>query len=317
MGEFFAFSCRRAGDLCTSFASCRSSNGVSSRGYESGSISRCTPLDFRFLFAYYRLVGSSSRRECNEFSIAGKKQSKFYQSLIEDARGDRQTSLFNNDAPGTSSAAATISGPSLPHRTTPWAFPERGLAVFYGSGNVPKLSHYFLPRLLLQGKRVLFLDGANSADPRLLARLARERNVPFERFNRQVQIARAFTCFQLTELIARVPRFLAEFPADILVVTALPDLYFDEDIRDWDARVAFEQALGCLGRLARQPIVLAIFSAATTFTPGAARKNFFARVCRTAGEVWRFSLAEDGRPNLICERGPANARLRPPAAIAK
>jgi len=245
------------------------------------------------------------------------KQIKFYQRLNFEIRDDRQASLFDNDAPAPSAATATIPTSGLPHRTAPWAFPERGLAVFYGSGNVPKLSHYFLPRLLLQGKRVLFLDGANSADPRLLARLARERNVPFERFNRQVQIARAFTCFQLTELIARVPRFLADFPADALVVTALPDLYFDEDIRDWDARVAFEQALGNLGRLARQPIIIAIFSAAMTFTPGAARKNFFARACRAAGEVWRFSLAEDGRPNLICEHGPASARLHPPAATAR
>ena len=245
------------------------------------------------------------------------RQSEFYQRLNFEARDGRQPGLFKNDIAGPSSAAIQVPAPARPHRTMSWVFPEQGIAVFYGPGNVPKLSHYFLPRLLLQGKRVLFLDGANSADPRLLARLARERRVPFQRFNHQVQIARAFTCFQLTELIARVPRFLADFPADVLVVTALPDLYFDEDIRDWDARVAFQQALGSLSRLARQPITLAIFSAAITFTPGAARKNFFASICRAASEVWRFSLAENGRPSLICERGPANARLGPPAAIVK
>jgi hypothetical protein len=244
-------------------------------------------------------------------------QDAFYQSLKLNQPGDQQKNLFKNGTDDSPSVSIQMPASRLPHRTTPWAFPEQGLAVFYGPGNVPKLSHYFLPRLLLQGKRVLFLDGANSANPRLLARLARERRVPFERFNRQVQIARAFTCFQLTELIARVPRFLGNFPADILVVTALPDLYFDEDVRDWDARVAFEQALGSLGRLARQPLAVTVFSAATTFTPGAARKNFFARACRAAGEVWRFSLGEDGRPRLICERGPANARLGPAAVIAR
>jgi hypothetical protein len=243
-------------------------------------------------------------------------QDIYYQLFIENSPDDRQENLFNNGTDDSPSAAVQMPVSSLPHRTAPWAFPEQGLAVFYGPGNVPKLSHYFLPRILLQGKRVLFLDGANSANPRLLARLARERRVPFEQFNRQVQIARAFTCFQLTELIARVPRFLVDFPADVLVVTALPDLYFDEDVRDWDARVAFEQALGSLGRLARQPIAVAIFSAATTFTPSAARRNFFVRACREASEVWRFSLTEDGRPKLICELNPANARLGPPAAIA-
>jgi hypothetical protein len=244
-------------------------------------------------------------------------QYDYYQQLsFYDAPDGRQQKLFNFDTTGSSSNVIPVPSPGLPHRATPWVFPEQGLAVFYGPGNVPKLSHYFLPRLLLQGKRVLFLDGANSANPRLLARLARERGVPFEQFNRRVQIARAFTCFQLTELIARVPRFLADFPAEVLVVTALPDLYFDEDVRDWDARVALEQALGSLDRLARQPLAITLFSAATAFTPSAARRNFFARACRSAGEVWRFRVGEDGRPSLICERGPANARLAPAAAAA-
>src|SRR5208283_3305936 len=95
---------------------------------------------------------------------------------------------------------------SLLHR--PWTLPPQGLAVFHGDKDTARLSHYFLPRLLLQGKRVLLLDGANCADPRLLERMARQRRVPFEQFSRQIKIARAFTCFQLTELIARVPRFL-------------------------------------------------------------------------------------------------------------
>ncbi|PYV33112.1 MAG: hypothetical protein DMG22_11145 [Acidobacteria bacterium] len=120
-----------------------------------------------------------------------------------------------------------------------------------------RLSHYFLPRLLGAGKNVLMLDGANSADPRLLERLARERGVEFGEFSRHMRIARAFTCFQLTELVARVPRLVGDlpaqagFPAQVLVVTALPDLYFDEDIRDGDARAAFARALGDLRRWAR------------------------------------------------------------------
>lgn len=150
-------------------------------------------------------------------------------------------------------AMAETTEPALsPLLPKPWRLPTRGLAVFHGSGDTARLSHYFLPRLLIEGKRVLFLDGANSADPRLIARLARERGVPFEQFSRQIQIARAFTCFQLTELIARVPRFLEDFPAQVLIVTALPDLYFDEDVRDWDARASFEQALANLGRWAGQ-----------------------------------------------------------------
>ena len=139
--------------------------------------------------------------------------------------------------------------PSPPHR--PWTLPSQGLALFHGDQGTARLSHYFLPRLLLEGKRVLMLDGANCADPRLLERLARQRRVPFAQFCRQVQIARAFTCFQLTELMARLPRLLADFPAQALIVTAFPELYYDEDVRDWNAQVAFEQALADLRRWAR------------------------------------------------------------------
>jgi hypothetical protein len=133
----------------------------------------------------------------------------------------------------------------------PWTLPPHGLAVFHGDKGAARLSHYFLPRLLLEGKRVLMLDGANCADPRLLERLARQRRQPFEQFSRQLQIARAFTCFQLTELIARLPRLLTDFPAEVLMVTAFPELYYDEDVGDWDAQIAFEQALANLQRWAR------------------------------------------------------------------
>jgi len=185
----------------------------------------------------------------------------------------------------------------------PWRLPARGLAVFHGHGDVARLSHYFLPRLLLEGKRVLFLDGANSADPRLIARFARERGVPFGQFNQQIEIARAFTCFQLTELVARVPRLLEDFPAQVLIVTAFPDLYFDEDVRDWDARVTFEQALAHLRRWVSLPLSIALFSSAETLAPPAARRRFFERVRTSATEVWTFRAGDDQRLGLTCEPG--------------
>ncbi len=186
-----------------------------------------------------------------------------------------------------------------------WTLPAQGLSVFHGHVNSARLSHYFLPGLLMSGKRVLFLDGANSADPRLLERLARERGVDFREFSRRMQIARAFTCFQLTELIARVPRFLAVFPAEVLIVTALPDLYFDEDVRDADARLALARALAHLKRAqaaGAAPLSMALFSSAETFAPLPARRAFFSMTCAAAAEIWKFDAAENGRPRLICER---------------
>jgi hypothetical protein len=183
----------------------------------------------------------------------------------------------------------------------PWSLPPRGLALFEGDRETPRLSHYFLPGVIRKGQRILFLDGANSASPHLMARLGRRFCIPFVQFNRSLQIARAFTCFQLTELIARVPQFLADFPAQVLMVTAFPELYLDQDVRDWDARVAFERALRDLrewSALGEPPLAVAVFSSSAGFTPGNSRRNFIGRTRMAATGVWRFDHNEQGKLTL-------------------
>lgn len=186
----------------------------------------------------------------------------------------------------------------------PWALPPTGLAVFYGRPETPRLFHYFLPRLLAEGKRVLCLDGANRFDPLLIARLARRRGIAAAEFNRRIRVARAFTCFQLTELLVRVPRFIEKFAADALIVTALPDLYFDEDVRDRDAAVAFRHALDALRALGPLPLGVAVFSDATRRGVPESRRAMFTQLAAQATELWRFALdGEDGKLRLIGEEG--------------
>jgi len=184
----------------------------------------------------------------------------------------------------------------------PWALPPAGLAVFYGRPETPRLFHYFLPRLLAEGKQVLCLDGANRFDPLLIARLARQRGIAAAEFNRRIRVARAFTCFQLTELLVRVPRFVEKFAADALIVTALPDLYFDEDVRDRDAAVSFRHALDALRALRPLPLGVGVFSDATSFQ--GPRRAMFPQLTAQATELWRFALdGENGKLRLIGEGG--------------
>jgi hypothetical protein len=125
-----------------------------------------------------------------------------------------------------------------------------------------------------------------------------------------------------------VPQFLAEFPAQVLMVTAFPELYFDEDVRHADAHAAFQQALGHLRRFSlpiddcrltidpienrqwkignrQQPpvtsppaVTVALFSAASSFQPPAGRKLFFAQTCAAAAELWKFQADGQGRLGL-------------------
>ena len=215
------------------------------------------------------------------------------------------------------SAARTSASPA-----SLWTLPETGLAIFHGHPDVPRLFHYFLPRLVAQGKPVLCLDGANRFDPLLIARFARSRasaNQPeaAAAFNRLIRVSRAFTCFQMTELLARAPRMLEKFPARALVVTALPDLYFDEDVREAQAAASFRRVMEALDALRGLPLVTAVFSDATSFqTP---RKKFFAQLVAQANQVSRFAAGEGGRLALATDQAaqqpPSPSSQKKPRAL--
>jgi len=165
---------------------------------------------------------------------------------------------------------------------------------------MPRLSHYFLPRLLFAKKQILYLDGANQISPLLLARFARERGLDPSSVNSLIRVARAFTCFQLTELVRRVPKTLQRFSADVLIVTALPDLYFDEDVRDREARASFEHALEGLRNVAPLSLSIAVFSDATSFKTK--RRDFFQRLRNHADHVVKVESTPDNKLSFTREK---------------
>ena len=152
-------------------------------------------------------------------------------------------------------------------------------------------------------------DGANRFDPLLIARFARERDVEAAVFNKRLRVSRAFTCFQLTELLARTPRLLEKFSARVLIVTALPDLYFDEDVREREAAVSFRRALEALRILRPLPLVTAVFTDATSFqTP---RKSLFTQLIAQADQVSRFAVQDGDKLAIIGEKSPLLRRSLP------
>ena len=187
--------------------------------------------------------------------------------------------------------------PTIPN---PWVLPARALTVFYGCPEMPRLSHYFLPRLLFAKKQILYLDGANQISPLLLARFARERGLDSSSVNSLIRVARAFTCFQLTELVRRVPKTLEKCPADVLIVTALPDLYFDEDVQDRPARASFEHALEGLQQLAPLQLPIAVFSDATSFKTK--RHDFFKKLRNQADHIVRVESYSESSLSFTREK---------------
>jgi hypothetical protein len=181
----------------------------------------------------------------------------------------------------------------------PWMLLERAFTVFYGCPEMPRLSHYFVPRVLLQQKRVLYLDGANQISPQLIARFARERSIAREVFNKLVLVSRPFTCFQFTQMIRRVPQYLAKFSASVVIVTAIPDLFFDEDVRDREARASFEHALEGLRNLEPLLLTIAVFSDATSFKTK--RRDFFQKLCKQADHVVKVEMSADNKLSFTRE----------------
>jgi hypothetical protein len=182
----------------------------------------------------------------------------------------------------------------------PWVLPERGLTVYYGCPEMPRLSHYFLSRTLLHQRRILYLDGANQISPLLIARFARERGLEPSVFNNVIRIARAFTCFQLTELIRRVPKVFETFSADVLIVTALPDLYFDEDVQDLPARASFEHSLEGLRELAPLALSIVVFSDATSFKTK--RHDFFKKLRNQADHIVKVESGPESSLSFTREK---------------
>ena len=194
-------------------------------------------------------------------------------------------------------ALSSADGQSSPK---PWVLPSRALTLYYGCPEMPRLSHYFLPRVLQEEKKILYLDGANQISPLLIARFARERGLDPSVFNCLVRVSRAFTCIQLTELIRRVPKVLATFSADVLIVTALPDLYFDEDVQDRPARASFEHALEGLQQLAPLQLSIAVFSDATSFKTK--RRDFFKKLRNQAEHILKVESGPESSPSFTREK---------------
>ena len=148
-----------------------------------------------------------------------------------------------------------------PARRLLWVLANRpALVVVGGHPQSSRLSHYFLAAPLLRGEAVLFLDAANCFNPyRLVAFAEQCRRPPAELLTR-VRVSRAFTCFQLAELIERTPAAAQRYRARHVVLTGMPDIFDDEELAPAEVKSVFTRALGTLGRWPREGLTALAFS---------------------------------------------------------
>ena len=130
---------------------------------------------------------------------------------------------------------------------------------------------------LAQSGPVRVLDGGNRFDVLSLNRELRRRELPLYTALERVQVARAFTCYQMTTLLeAPAPRGI---PALVLNLLAT---FQDENASLAERLRLLEICLHSLRRWARRTAVL------TVLHPQPSEEPFLVRVREAADQVWVF-----------------------------
>jgi len=172
-----------------------------------------------------------------------------------------------------------------------------GVAFFHGHEQSSRLAHYFLAAPLARGETVLFLDAANCFDPFKVAKFARRCGREPREFLQRVRVSRAFTCFQMAELVERTARAAQRFGARCVVLTGFPDIFDDEEIPAAQAKAAFARTRPHFHRWAALRLrALAFSDRAAHASP--LRKWLMRELGRWAAAVYRL------------EEGPAGLALR-------
>lgn len=151
-----------------------------------------------------------------------------------------------------------------------------------------------------RGENLALVVGDNHFDAYRLARLARAQGLNPATVLARIALTRAFTCYQLHYSLATLDpkgfinsvetiRARAENPAglDALYVLGLLDLFYDQDVREQEARRLLLATLHELKRLAAHSVPILV-TLAPPRQPG--REHFAAYVQQYADVWWEPSI---------------------------
>ena len=102
-------------------------------------------------------------------------------------------------------------------------------------------------------EEVIFVDGGNSIDPYGIANLCRRKGHHRGYVLSQINVARAFTAYQLTSLInGRLEDMVRQSRASTLIVSCFVDLFFDNDMAWVESFQLIKRCVNTLMRLTRE-----------------------------------------------------------------
>ena len=103
------------------------------------------------------------------------------------------------------------------------------VTLLFGDADLTRLALYGVTRAATDQHSVWVLDGANSFDAYFIARLARRWNYAPEPILARIKLSRAFTCYQISELITqRLAIALGSPMGTAIFCLGLLDTFYDE-----------------------------------------------------------------------------------------
>jgi hypothetical protein len=167
------------------------------------------------------------------------------------------------------------------------------------------LGQHLAAQMAGESTPVLYLCGDNRFDPYRIAKLVRMEQKSAEEALRRILVARAFTAYQLDELIHRLN---ADGGFSTVVISGIVSAFYDEDVAPNDAARLFYRSLWKLAALAREGLSLLLTQSES---PKRAARNYFLNdLCRASSVVIRlegehsFTLERRGGRLTIADSAP-------------
>jgi hypothetical protein len=132
-------------------------------------------------------------------------------------------------------------------------------AVVHGSASVGFLTSLlcvraqFPPQVGGLGSSVVFIDGGNTFRLYRVARLAQLHQLDPQRALERIYISRAFTAYQMTDLITeKLKAIIKKSNAKLVIISDLAGMFLDKNIQDEEARSIYRQVTAYLSNFAKE-----------------------------------------------------------------
>ena len=161
--------------------------------------------------------------------------------------------------------------------------------------------------------RVVVLDGANQFNPYMVSSFARRVLIPPEKLLKGIQIARAFTCYQMAALMGEKLAVLLEQEGMItrgqkpwVVLLGPITTFLDEDVPERESRPLFERSLRRIEELSEEGVPFFLFQSCIPIH--VKRRYFMGRLLQFANLVLRIALDDEGC-KVVLEKEPTESQI--------